>query len=62
VGRLLLTDLAAEAGSRDIDLFTGSVPGENRRTLGALAAAFPGMRYEVRDGTYQLRAAAGVAA
>jgi GNAT superfamily N-acetyltransferase len=56
VGRLLLAELAAKAGSRDIDLFTGSVLGENRRTLGALAAVFPGMRYGVRDGVYQVRA------
>ena len=56
VGRLLLTELAAKAASRGIHLFTGPVLGENRRALGALAAVFPGMRYEVRDGAYQVRA------
>jgi GNAT superfamily N-acetyltransferase len=53
IGRLLLDELAAKAGSRDIDLFTGSVLGENRH---ALASVFPGMRYEVTDGAYQVRA------
>jgi hypothetical protein len=33
-----------------------ALAGENRRALGALAAVFPGMRYEVRDGAYQVRA------
>ena len=56
VGRLLLTELAAKAWSRGVHLFTGSVLGENRRALGAFAAVFPGMRYEVRDGGYQVRA------
>lgn len=56
VGRLLLTELAAKAASRGIHLFTGPVLGENRRALGALAAVFPGMRYEVRDGAYQVSA------
>ena len=55
-GRLLLEGLAARAGSRGIHLFTGAVLGENRRALGAFAAVFPGMRYEVRDGAYQVRA------
>ncbi len=54
-GRLLLTELAALARSRGIRLFTGSVLGENRRALGALAAVYPGMRYEIRDGSYQVR-------
>jgi hypothetical protein len=48
--------VVVEAGSRDIDVFTGSVLGENRRTLGALVTVFPGMRYEVTDGAYQVRA------
>ena len=52
----LLDELAAKARSRGIDLFTGPVLGENRRALGALAAVFPGMRYGVRDGAYQVRA------
>jgi GNAT superfamily N-acetyltransferase len=61
VGRLLLDELAAVARSRGIELFTGSVLGENRRALGALAAIFPGMRYAVRDGAYQISAALPVA-
>jgi GNAT superfamily N-acetyltransferase len=56
IGRQLLDVLAAKAASRGVHLFTGSVLGENRRALGALAAVFPGMRYEVRDGAYQVRA------
>jgi GNAT superfamily N-acetyltransferase len=56
IGRLLLAELAARAASRDIHLFTGSVLGENRRALDAFAAVFPGMRYEVRNGAYQVRA------
>jgi GNAT superfamily N-acetyltransferase len=56
VGRLLLDVLAAKAWSRGVHLFTGPVLGENRRALGALAAVFPGMRYEVRDGAYQVHA------
>jgi GNAT superfamily N-acetyltransferase len=56
IGRQLLDVLAAQAASRGVHLFTGSVLGENRRALGALAAVFPGMRYEVRDGAYQVRA------
>jgi GNAT superfamily N-acetyltransferase len=56
IGRLLLADLAAKAISRGIHLFTGPVLGENRRALAALAAVFPGMRYGMKDGAYQLRA------
>lgn len=56
VGKRLLTGLAAAAGSRGIELFTGSVLGENRGALGALSAVFPEMRYEIKDGTYQVRA------
>jgi GNAT superfamily N-acetyltransferase len=55
VGKLLLTELAAVARSRGIGLFTGSVLGENRRALSALAAVYPGMRYEIRDGSYRVR-------
>jgi GNAT superfamily N-acetyltransferase len=55
VGKHLLTELAAVAGSRGIELFTGSVLGENRRTLGVLAAVFPEMRHEIKDGAYQVR-------
>jgi GNAT superfamily N-acetyltransferase len=55
VGRLLLTELAAVARSRGIGLFTGSVLGENRRALGALAAVYAGMRYEISEGSYQVR-------
>ena len=55
VGRLLLSELAAVARSRGIGLFTGSVLGENRRALGALAAVYPEMSYEIRDGSYLVR-------
>jgi GNAT superfamily N-acetyltransferase len=55
VGKLLLSELAAMARNRGIGLFTGSVLGENRRALGALAAVYPGMRYEIRDGSYLVR-------
>jgi GNAT superfamily N-acetyltransferase len=56
VGRILLTELAAKARSRGMDLFTGSVLGANRRALDAFAAVFPGMRYVVSDGAYQIHA------
>jgi len=56
VGRRLLTELAAKALSRCIDLFTGTVLGENRRALDAFAAVFPGLRYGVSDGAYTVRA------
>jgi GNAT superfamily N-acetyltransferase len=55
VGRLLLTVLAAVAGGRGLGSFTGSVLGENRRALDALVAVYPGMRYEIRDGSYRVR-------
>jgi GNAT superfamily N-acetyltransferase len=56
IGRLLLTELAAEAGSRGVEILTGSVLGENHRMLGVMATVFPEMRYEIRGGTYQVRA------
>jgi GNAT superfamily N-acetyltransferase len=59
VGRLLLTELATVARSRGIGFFTGSVLGENRRALSALAAVYSGMRYEIRDGSYQVRVPLG---
>ncbi len=59
VGRLLLTELAAVARSRGIGFFTGSVLGENRRALSALAAVYSGMRYEIREGSYQVRVPLG---
>jgi GNAT superfamily N-acetyltransferase len=55
MGKLLLCELAAEAGRRGIEVFTGSVLGENRRALAAFAAVFPGMRYSIRDGEYHVR-------
>jgi GNAT superfamily N-acetyltransferase len=55
IGKLLLCELAAEAGRRGIETFTGSVLGENRRALAALAAVFLEMRYEMRGGEYQVR-------
>jgi len=56
IGRLLLTELAAAAGSRGVEILTGSVLGENHRMLGVMATVFPEMRYEIRGGTYQVRA------
>lgn len=55
IGKLLLCELAAEAGRRGIEALTGSVLGENRRALAAFAAVFPAMRYAMRDGEYQVR-------
>jgi GNAT superfamily N-acetyltransferase len=55
LGKRLLTELAAAAGSRGIELFTGTVLGENRGALRALSAAYPEMRYEIKDGVYQVR-------
>jgi GNAT superfamily N-acetyltransferase len=56
VGRRLLAELALAARSRGIDLFTGTVLGENRRALEVFSAVFPGMRYGVSDGAYAVRA------
>lgn len=56
VGRLLLEELATKAGDRGVGVFTGYVLGENRRALGALVAVLPGVRYALRDGSYQVRA------
>ena len=55
IGKLLLCELAAGAGRRGVEAFTGSVVGENRRALAAFAAVFPEMRFEMRGGEYQVR-------
>lgn len=55
IGKLLLCELAAGAGRRGVEAFTGSVLGENRRALAAFAAVFPDMRYEMRGGENQVR-------
>jgi GNAT superfamily N-acetyltransferase len=54
IGKRLLCELAAGAGRRGVEAFTGSVLGENRRALAAFAAVFPEMRFEMRGGEYQV--------
>ena len=55
VGKLLLSELAEEAGRRGVETFTGDVLGENRRVLRLFAAVFPGTRHTMRHGVYHVR-------
>jgi GNAT superfamily N-acetyltransferase len=59
VGKMLLSELAERAKQRGIETFTGTVLGENRRALGFLLVAPTGVRYEVENGLYLLRAPLG---
>lgn len=54
VGKLLLSDLAARAGSRGIEAFTAEVLVENRRML-RLAAMFAATSHTIRGGVYHVR-------
>ena len=56
VGTLLLSELAERAKKRGIESFTGTVLGENRRALDFFLATSSEVRYEVKDGSYLLRA------
>ena len=56
VGILLLSELAKRARKRGIEFFTGTVLGENRRALDFFLAASSEVRYELKDGSYMLRA------
>jgi len=56
VGTLLLSELAKRARKRGIESFPGTVLGENRRALGFFLATSSEGRYELKDGSYLLRA------
>ena len=45
----------ASAASRDVEIFTGEVLGENQRALGLVTAVFAGTRYTLRGGAYHVR-------
>jgi GNAT superfamily N-acetyltransferase len=56
VGTLLLSEFAKRARKRGLESFTGTVLGENRRALGFFLAMSSEGRYELKDGSYLLRA------
>jgi GNAT superfamily N-acetyltransferase len=55
VGRLLVSELARSAASRDVEIFTGEALGENQRALGLVTSVFAGTRYTLRGGAYHVR-------
>jgi GNAT superfamily N-acetyltransferase len=54
IGRLLLTRLAEEAGRRKIEVFTGTVLGENLGTLRFFSSVLSKARFKIRNGVYRL--------
>ncbi|MBV9453316.1 MAG: GNAT family N-acetyltransferase, partial [Rubrobacter sp.] len=54
IGRLLLRRLAEEAVHRKIEVFTGTVLGENRRALKFFSSVLPKARFKIREGVYHL--------
>ncbi len=56
VGVLLLSELAKRARKRGIESFTGTVLAANLRALDFFLATSSKVRYELRDGSYLLRA------
>jgi GNAT superfamily N-acetyltransferase len=56
VGMLLLSELAKRARKRGIGSFTGTVLGANHRALDFFLAMSSEVRYELKDGSYLLRA------
>jgi GNAT superfamily N-acetyltransferase len=56
VGTLVLSELAKRARKRGIESSTGTVLGENRRALDFFLATSSEVRYELKDGSYLLRA------
>ena len=53
---LLLFELAKRARKRGIESFTGTVLGANRRALDFFLSLSSEVRYELKDGSYLLRA------
>lgn len=56
IGKLLLFTLAVEARRRGIETFTSAVLGENRPMLSLIRAVFAEAKYQIREGTYLVRA------
>jgi GNAT superfamily N-acetyltransferase len=54
IGRLLLSRLAEEAGRRGIEAFTGTVLGENREALKFFSSVLVKVKFEIKDGMYNL--------
>ena len=54
IGRLLLICLAEEAVHRKIEVFTGTVLGENRGALKFFSSVLPKARFKIREGVYHL--------
>jgi GNAT superfamily N-acetyltransferase len=54
IGRLLLICLAEAAVCRKIEVFTGTVLGENRGALKFFSSVLPKARFKIRDGVYHL--------
>jgi AcrR family transcriptional regulator len=54
IGRLLLTRLVEEAGRRKIEVFTGTVLGENRSALRFFSSVLSKARFKIRNGVYHL--------
>lgn len=54
IGGLLLTRLAEEAGRRKIEVFTGTVLGENRSALRFFSSVLSKARFKIRNGVYHL--------
>jgi GNAT superfamily N-acetyltransferase len=55
IGRLLLSRLADEAGQRGIEFFTGTVLGENRDALRFFSSVLSKVKFEIKNGMYNLR-------
>jgi len=54
IGKLLLTRLVEEAGRRKIEVFTGTVLGENRNALRFFSSVLSKARFKIRNGVYHL--------
>jgi GNAT superfamily N-acetyltransferase len=54
IGRLLLRRLAEEAVHRKIEVFTGTVFGENRGALKFFSSVLPQARFKIREGVCHL--------
>jgi GNAT superfamily N-acetyltransferase len=54
IGRLLLSRLAEEAGRRGIESFSGAVLGENRDALRFFSSVLVKVKFEIKDGMYNL--------
>jgi GNAT superfamily N-acetyltransferase len=54
IGQLLLSRLAEEAGRRKIEVYTGTVLGENRGALRFFSSILSKARFKIRNGVYHL--------